>query len=159
MGTKHNLPLAERFWPKVRKTNTCWLWTASHAAPEAGGHGQFSVNLRMVKAHRVSWMLTYGSIPQGRNVLHRCNTAICVRPDHLYLGTQRDNTLDSIEAGTYHRWAGQDHPMAKLTDDDVRAIRLRLAAGDSYRRIARDYGVSSGMVAHIKHGRSWKHLP
>ena len=112
----------------------------------------------MVGAHRIAWELTNGPISMGLNVLHRCNVAACVRPTHLYLGTQRENTRDSIANGTYHRWFGANHPRTHLTDDDVRAIRARSAAGEKYRDLAAEYGVTFGLIGHIVRRRVWKHV-
>lgn len=86
--------LVDRFWEKVNKTETCWLWTAS----TQGGYGQIGhdIYLRPVRAHRVSWELHYGPIPAGLDVLHKCDNPPCVRPDHLFIGTALDNVQDML---------------------------------------------------------------
>ena len=153
------VPVSERFWTKVAKSNEgCWIWTAKLNPAKYGGHGQVRVGQTMVGAHRIAWVLTHGPIPPKLNVLHRCNVAACVRPDHLYLGTQRENTRDAIANGTYHRWVGAAHPRAKLTDDDVRAIRSRHANGVKYRDLATEYGVTYGLIGHIVRRLVWKHV-
>lgn len=89
-----------RFWSKVKKTETCWLWIA---ATNIGGYGFFSVggrrSGRMVAAHRISYELTYGTFNEELFVLHKCDNPPCVRPEHLFLGDNYDNVLDAIKKG------------------------------------------------------------
>ncbi len=90
----------DRFWKKVDKTANCWLWTASLASK---GYGAFGMNGRWVFAHRYSWVLKNGAIPEGLLVLHSCDTPACVNPDHLFLGTGSDNMKDMArKARGYH---------------------------------------------------------
>src|SRR5687767_4720826 len=93
-------PLSERFWEKVRKTDGCWLWTASR---NAKGYGQIMYQRRPIHAHRVSWQLANGPIPDGLCVLHRCDNPQCVNPGHLFLGTIVDNNRDMFAKG--RAWA------------------------------------------------------
>jgi hypothetical protein len=95
----------ERFWSKVEKTETCWIWTGS--CPE--DYGRFFFEGRIQKAHHVAWKLTVGPIPKGDGyhgicVLHRCDNRKCVRPDHLFLGTHQDNMADR-EAKQRNDWS------------------------------------------------------
>jgi hypothetical protein len=93
-----NCSVADRFWSKVRKSDGCWLWGASI---KTTGYGQFFRGPRIEKAHRVSYELTHGPIPEGLYVLHRCDVRACVRPDHLFLGTISDNSRDMIYKGRH----------------------------------------------------------
>jgi hypothetical protein len=87
----------DRFWSKVQKTDTCWLWTSTR---NPFGYGRVYWRGRMnVRAHRLAWELTYGAIPEGRWVLHSCDTPSCVRPDHLFLGDARTNVADMHAKG------------------------------------------------------------
>jgi hypothetical protein len=86
----------ERFWSKVNKTETCWLWTG-HC--NCDGYGEFSICGVRILAHRASYLLEYGMLPEGLSVLHSCDNPPCIRPTHLFLGTQQDNVNDMIAKG------------------------------------------------------------
>lgn len=90
----------DRFWLRVGKTedDSCWLWLGSRKERN-GGYGQLSFYGRFAYAHRVSWHLSNGPIPEGAQVLHKCDNPPCVRPDHLFLGTQADNVRDMFRKG------------------------------------------------------------
>jgi hypothetical protein len=87
-------PVAERFWEKVDKSGECWTWrpvTGRHPF----GYGMFTPQHgQRVTSHRFSWQLAHGPIPSGLFVLHKCDNPPCVRPDHLFLGTHKDNMAD-----------------------------------------------------------------
>lgn len=89
-------PVAVRFWQNVQKTDTCWLWTGSVSG---NGYGTIYADGKREGAHRVAWMLANGAIPNGLLVRHKCDNPICVRADHLELGTGADNMRDMIERG------------------------------------------------------------
>ncbi|MBA2706616.1 MAG: HNH endonuclease [Gemmatimonadaceae bacterium] len=153
--------LSQRFWQKVNKTSDCWEWTG-HRQP--AGHGLIGRGGRgngMALAHRVSWEFHYGEIPEGLKVCHHCDNGWCVRPDHLFLGTQADNLADMRAKGrAFIPPPGQDHPAARLLDEDVYAIRAAdLSERGSQRRLAEKYGVSSTHIRWIRQRRQWTHLP
>lgn len=85
-----------RFWPKVDKSENCWLWRGSR---QTHGYGTFYYQGTMHLSHRISWILTYGEIPTGLCVLHKCDNPPCVNPQHLFLGTHVDNMIDRERKG------------------------------------------------------------
>lgn len=159
--TRTREPIADRFWRKVDKTETCWLWTASR---NRGGYGQFGDETglpgHMDRAHRMSWKLTRGPIPDGLLVLHKCDNPACVNPEHLYLGTKRDNARDALERGQMSTGPshpvprGTDHWNAKISDAQAAEIRKRRAQGELLRILAAAYGVSEAHISRIAKGMS-----
>ena len=133
----------QRFWVKVRKTDTCWLWIGGVTS---AGYGMFWVPPNNVTAHRCSWELAYGPIPQGQWVLHRCDVPLCVNPKHLFLGDQTVNMRDMAMKGRYPR---------KLTDTDVLEIRV---SKDAQKEIARVYNITQSTVSKIKRNMIWRHI-
>jgi hypothetical protein len=150
----------DRFWSKAKTRGDCLLWTAARFAD---GYGIFKVHGRMLRAHRFAFELVNGPIPEGMFVLHRCDNPACVRPEHLFLGTARDNTRDMMAKGRHSpppRSVGEANPGGgKLTATEVRQIRRKYNAGGyTLEDLAAEYGVSFGMVGHIVKRRAWKHV-
>lgn len=147
-------PLATRFWTHVHKgaPGDCWIFKPQSKALryrqlKVGGSRSPSL------AHRVSWELAHGHIPDGLVVCHRCDNPPCVNPAHLFLGTHKDNSQDMAHKGKSQR--GERNTKAKLTADDVIAIRLSAKSG---REIAKDYGIQPTQVSHIRLRKQWKHV-
>lgn len=91
------IPWQQRFWPRVNKTSACWEWTG---ALSLDGYGTVRVSRgKNVRAHRAAYLLEHGSIPEGMNILHKCDNPKCVKPEHLFAGTQADNVHDMISKG------------------------------------------------------------
>ena len=147
----------DRFCSKVAQepNSGCWLWTA---CVNAQGYGMFRWQDRMMRAHRVSWELHVGPIPEGLHVLHTCDTPPCVNPGHLYLGSHTDNMRDCMDRGRVARGERNGRGGAKLTERSVLAIRRRLAAGATQRSLAAEYGVSQPTISFIKTGDHWAWL-
>ena len=141
----------ERFWTKVDKSGDCWVWTA---ARNELGYGNFcNAERRTELAHRASWRLTYGPVPDEMNVLHRCDNPPCVRPDHLFLGTDADNVADMIAKGRQHRVDGERNGRAKLTDAQVAEIRAQYVPGKvRIVDLAEEYGVTFSHIWQIVAG-------
>ncbi|MBK7822847.1 MAG: HNH endonuclease [Tessaracoccus sp.] len=148
--------LGERFWPKVnrRAPDDCWPWTGRR---NAYGYGIISAPPRSGRryyiASRVSLELTGVEIPDGMVVRHKCDNPPCVNPAHLEVGTVADNARDM--ADRRRSTIGGRNPQAKLTEDDLRGIRGRLALGESQVSVALVYGVSKTTINDIARGRTW----
>ena len=158
-------PMEERFWAKVRKTRGCWWWEGTK---NNMGYGTFMrVSPKKELAHRVSWMIANGAIPDGARVLHNCpegDNPACVNPDHLYLGTMKDNTQDMMKKGRnrYVAHHGEENGFSKLDANVVREIRERWEAGPKgealQMKLAAEFGVCFSNVGHIVSRRTWKHV-
>lgn len=146
----------ERFWEKVDMDFTpgaCWPWLASL---DEDGYGQFIIGDRVWRAHRVSYTLTKGEIPEGHVIRHRCDNRPCVRPDHLETGTQAENVRDAMERSAFQR--GENNGNAKLTRDEVLAIYYLAHEGRlKQTEIAERFGITVRQVRYIKSGKRWGH--
>jgi hypothetical protein len=139
--------LIEAFWQKVDRSGECWIWTG---AKYQGGYGCLKVNRQNRSAHRFSWELENGAIPDGFFVCHHCDNPSCIRPDHLFLGTQADNMRDAHRKG---RLMDVAH-LCKLSDDQIAEIRRRYAAGETTQRaLAREYGVTHEYICRLIAGK------
>jgi hypothetical protein len=148
-------PFVDRFFSKINKTDSCWLWTGTrqrrNGIPRYGfitkgrhGEGQMS-------AHRASWVIHYGEIPDGLYVCHRCDNPPCVNPDHLFLGTALDNMSDMFAKGR----SGN----CKLTREQADKIKTEYATGlISMRELGGKYGISHTHVRHLVIGKTGKNL-
>lgn len=136
-------PLSERFWSYVDQSDNCWLWTGPR---DRNGYGRISERTprRSLLTHRVSWELHFGPIPDGLFVCHHCDNPPCVRPTHLFLGTQRDNMGDAAKKGRLQR---------KLSVADVRQIRTDFEAGETKKGLGRKFGVHATDIALILTGK------
>lgn len=151
------MPLEERYWSKVEKTSTCWLWTSS---VNTEGYGTFMLDGRAQKAHRVGWALANGRpAPRDKCVLHRCDQPLCVRPGHLFLGTKTDNYNDMMSKGRGVVLHGELNGLSKLTATKVRVMRfLRQETTLTLDVIGMLFGVTRSTAQKAATGRSWKSL-
>ncbi len=148
-------PSLKRFWSKVAITaddEQCWLWLAGcfHS-----GYGSFGFNGKVQRAHRVSWQLTYGEIPETLQVLHTCDNPLCVNPHHLFLGTDQINSDDKLSKGRQVR--GQKHARSKIANKDVAQVRkLYSEGGISQYKLASKFGITQSQVSLIINMKSRK---
>ena len=149
------LKLTVRFWQRASVDNPkkCWEWTGSLGST---GYGQIKVDGKTIKAHRLAYQIQYGLIPDTRCVCHSCDNPKCVNPFHLFLGTHDDNIKDAVSKGRIRK--GEDHGMAKLTDDSVFEIRRLYSRGASRSVLASMWQVSTRTIGDIVSRRTWKHL-
>lgn len=129
----------------------CWLWPEGHRA--RAGYGLFSVNGVQASAHRLSYAVHHGD-PGFLLVRHRCDTPPCWNPEHLLLGTDKDNHDDCVERDRTR--FGVKHPGAKLTDEAARRIFLEHHSGKSMHRLAAEHGVTVSVVYRIAHRTGWR---
>lgn len=136
--------------------NGCWIWKSTQAT---NGYGHFWVDGRNRLAHRWSYRIYCGEIPEGKYICHTCHVKLCVSPDHLYAGDPIDNIEDAIERGTWENVGsppGEDHHWAKLTWEDVDKIREMYASGGrSYYDIAEIFDTSPANVGRIVRRENW----
>lgn len=161
-----------RFWKNVEKSDGCWIW---RGVVTSAGYGVIYVRPKNLRAHRVSWHIHFGPIPQGMFICHTCDNPRCVRPDHLFVGSPRANHDDMKRKGRAPTDAkngsatrpdrvarGERHGVSRLTDAQVIEIRTRYRRGDRHGNgaglLAREYGVSKAAVRRIVLRLYWRHL-
>lgn len=147
------LPLTkERIEAKVERLTECgcWIWMGGC---QMRGYGELLSNNKKYSAHRASYLLYKGEIPKGMYVCHKCDTVSCVNPDHLFLGTQKDNLQDMARKGRSTK--GEKNGQAKLTTNQIKEI---ISSQDTHQSIADKFGVSRSHVGLIKNKERWAHV-
>ena len=145
----------KRFWNKVDKTDTCWLWTGCLTLDK---YGRFWFNNKIILAHRFSWEFHNGAIPEELFVCHKCDVRNCVNPDHLFLGTHQDNMSDKVNKGRLRVANGENQGHSKLTELQVIEIKKALQEGGNQRLLGLKYGVNQSCIGKIKAGTTWSHV-
>jgi hypothetical protein len=165
-------PLLWRFLAKVVvAVSGCWEWQRCRRGPYGSVHAGGSAK-KLVQAHRASYELFVGPVPPGLKVLHRCDNASCVNPDHLFLGTNKNNSEDMVQKGRQasgarhgsktkpHRVArGVRNGNSKLGPGGVKKVRSLRDAGLSLAAIARRVGVCKKSVLNVLSGKTWREVP
>jgi HNH endonuclease len=170
--------IAERFWSKVNKTDSCWLWTGTPSQT----YGSITIKSKILKAHKVSFEMAFYPVAPGRIVCHKCDTPRCVRPDHLFIGDYKDNSQDMISKGRgfFNRpeshnlspkgeehWChllkdaqkGERNHHAILTEQQVSEIREKYASGDiSQTKLAQEYNVAQTTISAIIRKVLWSYF-
>jgi len=137
--------------------NACIEWKG---AKDTKGYGRRTIKQKNYAAHRVAWEAVNGMIPKGLGVCHCCDNPACINVEHLFLGDQSVNMLDCSHKGRLHTVRGEKNGKAKLTDDDVRAIRQLWDFGFSVAYIARRFGArtSASWIGTIARRKAWTHI-
>lgn len=160
-STTRRTPARDRFyatgWDLVLVRDDlglCWEW---RGRPNSAGYGRITDDSgKLMFAHRMSYRLHRGVDPAGMYVCHRCDNPPCVNPDHLFLGTNRDNMADMVSKGRQMR--GVRYGRARLTEADVREIRRLCGLGVVQRRIAEAFRIAPSVVTLIKQRKAWAHV-
>jgi len=147
--------LENNFWPNIRKTDSCWIWTGGIL--QSGGYGYVTYLGNDFRAHRLSWILHKGEIPKGFEVCHKCDNPPCVNPAHLFLGTHNDNMRDMKQK---KRCAlGERHGLHKLTTEQVKKIRSEYVRGIiTHKMLGEIYGVDRHTIGDIINKKYWTHI-
>lgn len=145
--------LKERFDKFViRNSEGCWDWKG--CCPKNPGYGQFRLDMIIQRAHRASWMIYKGQIPEGIFVCHSCDNKRCSNPNHLFLGTCKENNLDAINKNILpFGKKGIENHRCKISDEQVNSIRDMLYKKISQYKIAKIFGVSQPLISLIKNGK------
>jgi ATP/maltotriose-dependent transcriptional regulator MalT len=154
-GTLENLGKRLLAYSEIDTITGCRNWKRGLYS-KTGGYGCVRFNGAKLPAHRAAYLVFKGEIPAGLFVRHLCHNRLCIEPKHLEVGTQFDNLQDSVKDKRF-QW-GENHHNAKLTCEDVQALRHLIAAGLSNVDIAQVFKISHVQVANIRHGKLWQHL-
>jgi hypothetical protein len=138
----------ERFWKRVNKgtPNECWEWQGASSE----GYGISSHKGKHTRVHRIAFILSFGSIPDGMWVVHSCHNKICVNPKHLHIGDASSVTQKAF---------GEANGQSKLHERDILTIRKMIKGGISNYAIAKQFGVDPSAIWQIKNLRTWTHVP
>lgn len=157
--------IIQRFWGYIDCTGgfyACWPWLR---CLDEGGYGLFGIvqlhrSQRIVRAHRFSYELTYGTIPEEAQVLHQCDFRACCNPFHLFLGDNAQNVADKMAKGRHRaQQCGAGNTQARLTNEDIDQIRRCYAAGGiSQDHLAREFGVHQTQISRIVRRKQWSNL-
>jgi hypothetical protein len=147
---KEKIPYTSPAWEHRGPYNGCWEWTGGvvNKNDEWAQYGRVNIKGKLFLTHRLVYEISYGEIPEGLEVCHKCDNTLCWRPDHLFLGTRTENTHDAVKKGRMAH---------KLSEDEVRAIREAVASGEAQHSVASRFGITQSYVSEIVLGKK-RHL-
>lgn len=162
----NNTLRVQRFWSKVNKTDSCWLWTGERTK---FGHGRFLYNSVRVNAHRFAYETFVGPIPDGLLVCHKCDVPNCVNPDHLFVGTQKDNIQDCVKKGRWTQaklkaqhpeWCarGEQAGNSTLKTEQALTALSMLRCGMTLKVVGEIFGITQATASQIRGGKTWRHI-
>lgn len=148
-------PLSKTFWPRVIKTDSCWIWIGK---TDKDGYGKAWFSGKTIRANRLSWLIHRGALPpKNRMVLHTCDNPPCVNPSHLFLGDVKSNAEDAVAKGRYR--CGETHTRSKLRNSDVIEIRKSFDGSPSTSEfLAARFGTTTQNIRAIGLRKTWKHV-
>lgn len=149
------LKLRTRFTNKIKiDRKGCYIWTGEiHKI----GYGLFRPTQNKYQlAHRVSYWLFKGAIPVGLCVCHKCDVRSCVNPNHLFLGTHKENMQDAVKKGRFKSNGGEFNPRATLKDSQVKEIKLLIGKGVKDKELSLHFNTTVSAISHIRHGYAWR---
>ena len=147
----------------------CWIWLGGL---DKDGYGQTWYKGKNIRAHRLSWQLKNGLIPEGMHIMHMCDIPTCINPNHLRCGTGKENNDDKMKKNRHRVASGDSHymrlrpnsragelcPTVKLTEQKVKEILIKLSKGIKQEKLAIEYGVTRTAISAISTRRTWKHI-
>lgn len=143
----------KKFFQNIIKTESCWIWNGKKLPK---GYGAFLLNSAKILAHRFSYFYHFGVLPNDLCVCHTCDNPSCVNPNHLFLGTRKDNMKDMVNKGRSR--TGEKHHNLKLTEELVLEIRERARNGENRNQMAREYKIHKRHLRAILSRRFWTHI-
>lgn len=155
---KKSIPVEQRFWPKVeiKSDSECWIWVGAKSSKGYGFIGAGGAGGKMVLAHRLSYQMFYGPIPNGAMILHECDNPSCVNPRHLRHGSGSENIKEAFDKGRKFNPVnfGEANPKSKITLEQAKFIKANPQLG--HKQIADMFGVSPNCIRGVRIGRTWK---
>lgn len=139
----------------IDEKTKCWNWSGSK---NRKGYGALSIKNKHSIAHRESYKVFKGKIPNGMHVCHSCDNPSCINPDHLWLGTNKDNNNDKMEKGRFKPNYGNNNGNSKLTKNDVIEIKQKINQGYDLVEISKQYNVTPENIYSIKNNKTWRHV-
>jgi hypothetical protein len=154
--------LKKSFNERVIKQPNCWGW---NGPVDQGGYPVMGCRRQCGsdRGHRASWIIHYGKIPKGMHICHACDNPICTNPDHLWVGTHKQNNDDKIAKNRQAKNTPPHKPgilngSAKLKEEQVREIKILIASGRSCYSLGKEFAVSKQTILRIKNGKNWSNI-
>lgn len=159
----HPESIISRFWSYVDTSggpDSCWEWQRGKTSRGYGAWKPYGTPGPSIPTHRMSWEITYGAIPEGMLVCHKCDNRPCCNPSHLFLGDHLANAKDRVQKGrsNVRDMRGANHPRARLTEEKVCEIRVASAGGETLASIANRFAIAEQTAGHIVSRYRWKHV-
>lgn len=148
--SRHKLNLVEflrSFFDRVEYSDNCWLWKGKKN--ESGYGIVYKNDLGNIRAHHVTYVLAFGKIPEGKSILHRCDNRDCVKAEHLFAGTPKENSEDMVAKGRNFRVKGENNSLAKLSDKEVKTMRELFAQGVKQKDLVKMFKTTSSTVTRV----------